>query len=74
MNKFHRALNRLFKRQTQPKIVEVNYKWATPLQFTMKPQMLVYHHTVELGKTPQEIHQLHVNRGWAGIGYHFYIS
>ncbi|QAA31829.1 peptidoglycan recognition family protein [Clostridium manihotivorum] len=73
-NIFRRALRRVFKaRQVQPKIVEVNYKWAQPLQFTMKPQMIVYHHTVEIGKTPEEIHQLHVNRGWAGIGYHFYI-
>lgn len=56
-----------------PKINEVEYKWAQPLQYTLNPTMIVYHHTVENNLTPQKIDEMHKARGWAGIGYHFYI-
>lgn len=56
-----------------PKIYEVAYKWATPLKYNLKPSMIVYHHTVEIDITPQKIDEMHKERGWAGIGYHFYI-
>lgn len=56
-----------------PKIVEVDYKWAEPLSYTLKPTMIVYHHTVEVNLVPEIIHEMHLERGWAGIGYHFYI-
>lgn len=56
-----------------PKINEVGYKWSQPLQYTLNPTMIVYHHTVETNLTPQKIDEMHKARGWAGIGYHFYI-
>lgn len=55
------------------KIIEVKYEWQGNLECTLKPEMIIFHHTVEENKTPQQIHELHINRGWAGIGYHFYI-
>ncbi|GIM28028.1 N-acetylmuramoyl-L-alanine amidase [Clostridium polyendosporum] len=55
------------------KIIEVKYKWQGELEYTLNPQMIIFHHTVEQNKTPQHIHELHLKRGWAGIGYHFYI-
>lgn len=54
-------------------INEVAYDWATPLSYNFNPNMIVYHHTVETNITPQRIDELHKARGWAGIGYHFYI-
>lgn len=62
-----KLLNRQFK------INEVEYNWATPLTYNLKPSMIVYHHTVDSDMTPQQIDQIHKDRGWAGIGYHFYI-
>lgn len=55
------------------KINEVSYKWAQPLSYNFKPNMIVYHHTAETNLTPHKIDEMHKKRGWAGIGYHFYI-
>ncbi|EKQ51743.1 MULTISPECIES: peptidoglycan recognition family protein [unclassified Clostridium] len=57
----------------KPKIREVKYEWAQPLEHDFKPRMIVYHHTVVINVTPHEIDKTHKKRGWAGIGYHFYI-
>ena len=57
----------------EPIINEVEYNWALPLNYNFNPNMIVYHHTVETDITPQRINELHKERGWAGIGYHFYI-
>jgi N-acetylmuramoyl-L-alanine amidase len=65
-------LIRRFSNQ-EPKINEVAYNWAQPLKYDLKPSMIVYHHTVEIDKTPEQIDELHKKRGWTGIGYHFYI-
>lgn len=59
-------------RQT-PVINEVAYTWAQPLSYNFTPSAIVYHHTVDVGLTPQKIDEVHKQRGWAGIGYHFYI-
>jgi len=56
-----------------PKINEVTYTWSQPLKYNLKPNMIVYHHTVENNLTPQKIDEMHKKRGWTGIGYHFYI-
>ncbi|SHJ63335.1 N-acetylmuramoyl-L-alanine amidase [Clostridium cavendishii DSM 21758] len=56
-----------------PKIKEVAYKWSQPLKYTLKPTMIVYHHTADDNLTPEQIDAMHKKRGWAGIGYHFYI-
>ncbi|WP_194191837.1 peptidoglycan recognition family protein [Clostridium chrysemydis] len=62
-----------FEAKKVPKINEVNYKWAKPLTYTLKPTTIIYHHIADDNITPEKIHQLHLDRGWAGIGYHFYI-
>lgn len=37
---------------------------------------IIIHHIGEINRdvTPQEVHQWHLNNGWAGCGYHFLIS
>ncbi|WP_291649370.1 peptidoglycan recognition family protein [Clostridium sp.] len=55
------------------KINEVEYKWSSSLNYDFKPEMIVYHHTVDNNMTPQKIDEIHKGRGWSGIGYHFYI-
>ena len=76
MKSILRKLKKRMRRQSpppMPKIVEVDYKWANPLSYTLEPTMIVYHHTAEDNLTPQKIDEKHKERGWSGIGYHFYI-
>ncbi|PRR79714.1 peptidoglycan recognition protein family protein [Clostridium vincentii] len=56
-----------------PEIMEITYNWAQPLSYDLNPNMIVYHHTVKTDLTPQRIDELHKERGWSGVGYHFYI-
>ena len=54
-------------------IQEVNYTWQEELKYKNKPKKLIIHHTSDNGLTPERINEIHVENGWAGIGYHFYI-
>ena len=54
-------------------IQEVSYEWGGLLISRNKPQRLVIHHAAAENLSPEEIHQMHLDRGWSGIGYHFYI-
>ncbi len=54
-------------------IQEVKYKWGGFLRGGNKPQRLVIHHAAAENLSPEEIHEMHLGRGWSGIGYHFYI-
>ena len=54
-------------------IQEVDYQWGGLLISRNKPQRLVIHHAAAENLSPEEIHQMHLDRGWSGIGYHFYI-
>lgn len=53
-------------------VVNKSYKWAHGLVKRDRTDAIVLHHSDGYG-TPEEIHQMHINKGWAGIGYHFYI-
>lgn len=54
-------------------IIEVNYKWNGTLSKRNKTEMIVLHHAAAKSCTPQQVHQWHLNNGWSGIGYHFFI-
>lgn len=54
-------------------IQEVQYQWEGLLISRNKPERLVIHHAAAENLSPEEIHQMHLDRGWSGIGYHFYI-
>ena len=36
-------------------------------------EAIVLHHSCSKGQTVQQIHLQHLNQGWVGIGYHYYI-
>ncbi len=55
-------------------IQEVSYNWHGTLSRRTKTQYIILHHVAASDRTPQEIHQEHLARGWAGIGYHYLIS
>lgn len=51
-----------------------NLKFKETLKFRSVTNYIVVHHTEVTDSTPvEEVHQWHLNKGWAGIGYHFYI-
>jgi N-acetyl-anhydromuramyl-L-alanine amidase AmpD len=54
-------------------INEVNYKWNGTLSKRAKTDMIVLHHADAKSCTAQDIHSWHLNRGWTGIGYHFFV-
>lgn len=59
-------------------IIESNLKWASELDLSNNPKTLVLHH-IEASRPGQtipvtDVHQWHLANGWAGIGYHFYVT
>lgn len=36
-------------------------------------EAIVLHHSCSKGQTVQQIHLQHLNKGWTGIGYHYYV-
>lgn len=54
-------------------INEIDYKWGDNLVEGNKPTGLVLHHTASTTISPEAINDMHIQEGWGGIGYHFYI-
>lgn len=57
-------------------IVETDLSFVKALSHRDSTDMIVIHHTgsvrdVDFGA--EKIHEMHINQGWAGIGYHFVI-
>ncbi len=55
-------------------IKEVDYQWRGTLIKRNKTEMIVLHHAAAKSCTVQQVHKWHINRGWSGIGYHYFIS
>lgn len=55
-------------------IKAVDYQWRGTLITRNKTEMIVLHHAAAKSCTVQQVHQWHLNRGWSGIGYHYFIS
>lgn len=55
-------------------INKVDYKWNGSLIKRTKTEMIVLHHAAAKSCTPQQVHQWHLQNGWSGMGYHFFIS
>ncbi|SCK04525.1 Uncharacterized protein potentially involved in peptidoglycan biosynthesis [uncultured Clostridium sp.] len=51
----------------------LRYEWCEELEVDNEPTILVYHHTAIKNISPEDINKLHKNKGWKGIGYHYYI-
>lgn len=54
-------------------IVEVAYKWNGNLSTRSKTDYIALHHAQAVTCAPQDIHSWHLNNGWSGIGYHFFV-
>lgn len=54
-------------------IIDVGLKFREALQPRGRTDYIVLHHAEASHATVQDIHQWHLNNGWAGIGYHYYV-
>ena len=55
-------------------IVSHDYAWANELTQRPRTDLIVVHHTAsDPSVTVEDIHQMHLNNRWAGIGYHLVI-
>ena len=53
-------------------IIEKTYNWSGPLTTRAATKYIVLHHRAGVGDI-KSLHQLHLQTGYTGIGYHFYI-
>ncbi len=54
------------------KIIGNNFKYSGKLSQRSDTQFIILHHRAGEGDA-DSIHRSHLERGWAGIGYHFYV-
>ena len=54
------------------KINNVNFKFKTELSKRKTTNYIIIHHRAGNGDV-MSIHQTHLNNGWSGIGYHYYV-
>lgn len=55
------------------KIQDRTFIYHGTLQNRNTTNRIILHHFAGSGFTVDQIHQMHLNQGWSGIGYHFYI-
>lgn len=56
------------------KIIEPSYKWAYQLTPRSVTSHLILHHLGAESSSAESIHSYHRSKGWAGIGYHYYVT
>ena len=54
-------------------IIEKTYNWNGKLSIRSKTSRIILHHAESSSCTADDIHQWHLDRGWSGIGYHFFV-
>lgn len=54
-------------------IIEKTYKWKGSLSMRRSTNRIILHHAESSNCTADDIHQWHLDRGWSGIGYHFFV-
>lgn len=54
------------------KIIETNLEFGS-LSYRKTTTRIIIHHADAASCTIQDIHRWHINNGWAGCGYHFFV-
>lgn len=54
-------------------IINANLKFTNTKSSRSKTTAIVLHHAAAKSCTVQDVHRWHLNNGWAGIGYHFFV-
>jgi hypothetical protein len=57
-------------------IIEEKYTWKESSKFVIRQEtnFIVVHHAAAMSCTAQDIHGWHRQKGWTGIGYHFFVN
>lgn len=55
------------------KIIEEKYNWARTNWTIQKPDTIDIHHALCPTCTAQDVHRWHLDNGWKGIAYHYFI-
>jgi len=53
-------------------IIETKFNWNGTLSKRSHTDYVIIHHSAGSGSV-ESVHQIHLNNGWAGIGYNFYV-
>ncbi|MGL4741023.1 MAG: peptidoglycan recognition protein family protein [Sarcina sp.] len=56
-------------------IIKTDFIWdeKETLEVGNKPKAIILHHSAIAEMTIDEVHEKHLDNGWAGIGYHYFI-
>lgn len=54
-------------------IIETNFKWNGTLEKRSKTSQIILHHADASNCAVEDIHRWHIERTWAGIGYHYFV-
>lgn len=55
-------------------VIKTDFKWDGELEEGNDPKKIFLHHSAKKNINVQDIHKTHIERGWAGIGYHYFIN
>jgi len=57
-------------------IIKPNLKWARPLAPFRLNEIdgIAIHHSEHVSADIAEIHRWHLDKGWAGVGYHYFVD
>lgn len=53
-------------------IIETNLGFGS-MSYRSKTTRIILHHAAAVNCSVQDVHRWHINNGWAGIGYHFFV-
>jgi N-acetylmuramoyl-L-alanine amidase len=56
-----------------PLIKEIEYNFTSKEEKNNKPEKIIFHHCARSVWSPEDINEYHKERGFIGIGYHYYI-
>ena len=54
-------------------IIEKTYDWNGLLAARGKTELLILHHAAAKTCSADDVHRWHLQNGWVGIGYHFFV-
>lgn len=63
----------LDKMYNELNVKKTSFKWVDEVKKGNKPDKIVLHHSAQEDMTIDEVHQKHIDNGWSGIGYHYFI-
>lgn len=55
-------------------IIETNFNWNGGFTQRNYTSQIVLHHADAITCTVEDIHRWHLNNGWTGIGYHYFVK